>query len=70
MRLRAGDRLRCTNPHCRLQLSVTDLGTSKEAEDLVRCICGSFMKKLYERPTVNKLTRDSSAAEGVRRTRP
>jgi hypothetical protein len=67
MRLRPGDRLRCSNPECRLQVIVTDLGSGKDTEILLRCSCGSSMKKSYERPAVNKtqLTRVASAAAGA-----
>ena len=68
MRLKPGDRLRCSNPECRLQVMLTDLGYGKEIQNLLRCACGFPMKKFYEKPTVStsKLTREASAAAGVR----
>ena len=63
MRLRPGDRLRCANPECRLQVIVTELRNGKETETLLRCSCGSPMKKFYEKPAMNwiKLDRPVSA---------
>jgi hypothetical protein len=45
---------------------VTEPGSPKEPEVLLRCSRGSAMKRFYERPAVNKikLTRDGSAREG------
>jgi len=67
MRLRPGERLRCSNPECRLQVIVTDLGSGKETETSLQCSCGSPMKRFYEKPAVNKtqLTRVASAAAGA-----
>jgi len=72
MKLRPGDRLRCSNPVCRLQVIVTDMGSGKETETSLRCACGSTMKKFYEKTAVNKirLTRDVSTVAGARGTRP
>lgn len=66
MRLRIGDRLRCSDPKCGLEVLVTETGSSEETDTLLKCSCGSAMKKFYERPTVTKirLARDGSAREG------
>lgn len=55
LRMRLGEHLRCSNPGCRLQVMVTDVGTGKAPEAVLRCSCGSAMKKSYERPRVTKM---------------
>ena len=62
MPFRPGERLRCSNPECQLQVIVTDLGIGKSTETLPRCACGFPMKKYYEKPRVTrvKLVRDAS----------
>jgi hypothetical protein len=51
MRLRAGDRLRCSNRKRHLEMVVTDPGRSGESKTLLLCSCGSPMKKPYEKPS-------------------
>jgi hypothetical protein len=72
MRLRPGDRLRCSNSKCRLEVIVTEVGSRTEAESLLRCSCNSPMKKLYVKPAFEtmKLNHDLGAADGVRSLRP
>jgi len=67
MRLKTGDRLRCSSPECGLQVIVTDLGRAKEAATLPRCSCGSPMKKFYEKPVLSKirLSREERVTDGV-----
>jgi len=67
MQLRPGEQLRCSNPECRLQVIVTDLGRGRETETTLRCSCGSPMKKLYEKPALDKtkLTHGMSATAGA-----
>ena len=61
-----GDRLCRSDSGCRLQVVVTEPGSPKGPEVLLRCSRGPAMEKFYERPAVNKikLTRDGSAREG------
>ncbi len=61
MRLRPGDRLRCSNHDCRLQVLVTDSGSGKQTETLLRCSCGGLMKRFYEKPAVTKVKLTSAA---------
>jgi hypothetical protein len=72
MRLRPGDRLRCSNSECRLEVIVTEVGSRTEAESLLRCSCNSPMKKFYVKPAFEtmKLNHDLGAADGVRSLRP
>jgi hypothetical protein len=72
MRLRMGDRLRCSNPGCGLQVIVTELGRMKEFTTPTRCSCGFQMKKFYEKPVVHKtrLSREARVLEGIRHPRP
>ena len=55
MRLNHGDRLRCSNPTCGLQVIVSDLGMARDSESLLRCICGAMMKKVHAKTTVSPL---------------
>jgi hypothetical protein len=70
-RLRLGDRLRCSSPQCRLQVVVMDLGRGKASEALLRCSCGSSMKKSYEKPAAQKidLLPEVHAADKLRSSR-
>jgi hypothetical protein len=72
MRLKEGDRLRCSNARCGIQVLVTDLGSGNEIGVLLHCACGFPMKKSYEKPAVSKIKplREERAMEAVRRTRP
>ena len=54
MEWRRGEQLRCSNPDCRLQVMVIDLGTGIERQGLLLCPCGSTMKRSYEAPAVSK----------------
>jgi hypothetical protein len=71
MRLRRGDRLRCSNPKCGLQVIVTESGQMKEFTTQPRCACGFPMKKRYEKPTAAKtrLAREERSWEGLRNPR-
>jgi hypothetical protein len=71
MRLRAGDRLRCSNLECGLQVIVLETGCARETENLLRCSCGSPMKKTYLKPAMNKLKTalEKSATAGARGSR-
>ena len=66
MGLRLGDRVRGSNFECVLQVMV--MGTGYAKETLLRCSCGSPMKKSDEQPAVSrrKATVEESAAAGVR----
>ena len=55
MRLRIGDRLRCSDPKCGLEVLVTETGRAEETDTLLVCSCSGPMKKFYERPTVSKI---------------
>jgi hypothetical protein len=72
MRLRPGDRLRCSNPDCRLEVLVVEtMGREEERRELLRCSCGSPMKKPYEKPAVGKLDLNhSSHARATRSSSP
>jgi len=72
MRLKHGDRLRCSNSECGLQVVVTDVGHGKETPALLTCTCGFPMKKFYERPLVNKvrLSRQEKVPAGLRGPKP
>jgi hypothetical protein len=63
MRLRPGDSLRCSNAECRLQVIVTDIGSHEERDSLLRCFCGSPMKKVYVKPAASRLHLKSEAAK-------
>lgn len=68
MRFRAGDRRRCSNLECDLQVIVLQTGYAKETASLRRCPCGFSLKKSYRKPAVNKLktTLEKSATAGAR----
>lgn len=53
-RLRLGERLRCSNSECGLEIIVTNLG-GKETEHSLRCSCGGSMRKPYVKPAVSKV---------------
>jgi len=55
MRLRPGDRLRCSNPDCQLQVIVTDIASEQERDTLLQCYCGFPMKKSYVKPAAHRL---------------
>jgi len=55
MRPRLGDRLRCSNPACHLEVSVSDAGQQLEVSSLLHCCCGFPMKKAYQKPLVTKV---------------
>lgn len=55
MRFRSGERLRCSNPECRLEVIVLSPGSGKEPEASLTCHCGSPLKKTYEKPVVRKV---------------
>jgi|HubBroStandDraft_5_1064220.scaffolds.fasta_scaffold15757_2 hypothetical protein len=62
MRYRPGERLRCCNPDCRLEVIVLGIGAGKEPEALLICHCGSPMKKSYQKPVANKIKLDRGIA--------
>jgi len=55
MHWRTGEKLRCPNPECRLELVVLSVGAGKDPTASLICYCGSPMKRFYERPVVRKL---------------
>jgi len=56
MRLRDGERWRCTNRECRSEILVTKTG-DMEGRTTPRCCCGGEMKKPYEAPRITKIER-------------
>jgi hypothetical protein len=59
-----GQRYICSNPQCRCEMQER-AAPGPEPTTNPHCICGSRMKKLYQRPTLSKLT----AAEAQERLR-
>ena len=53
--LRTGDRLCCSNPQCRLEVAVTDIGTNRQSTTLLQCWCGFPMRRAYQKPTLTKV---------------
>jgi hypothetical protein len=71
MRLRPGDRLRCSNSQCRLEVMVMEMKGAEERPELPRCWCGSPMRKPYASPEAAKLhLRPSAKHKGAPRTSP
>jgi len=55
MQLRPGDRLRCSNPLCGLEVIVVESPSDQERDRLLECWCGSPMKKRYVEPAVSRV---------------
>lgn len=70
MRLKPGDQLRCTNPECRFQVVVTDLGAYEDRREPLRCSCGYPMKRPYVAPAASKLTLSRSSSHTDERRGP
>jgi hypothetical protein len=68
MRLKQGDRFRCSNTGCGLVVIVTDGGRVGDFASMPRCSCGIAMRKSYEKPVVCKtrLSCQGRSAEGIR----
>ncbi|HTZ33270.1 MAG TPA: hypothetical protein VMH31_12490 [Methylomirabilota bacterium] len=65
MQLRAGDRLRCSNPECRLEIIVLEVPSEEEHNRLLECWCGWPMKKRYVEPSVTRMDLERMVAGGL-----
>lgn len=53
MKWKSGERLRCSNPECRLEVVVLSVGAGKEPDACLTYHCGSPMKRSYEKPAIH-----------------